>query len=118
MKLKDGLILRKVADEYLIVPTGQLIQISPIMRISRSAAYLWEFMKEDEFSEELLVEIAKKHFSGVSEETLKRDIGAFLELLQKNHMLEQKDEAFDPICGEVAIKIDKEDWEKVRPQDY
>ena len=42
MKLKDQLILREVAGEYVIVPTGQRVrEVTNVVCISSSAAYLW-----------------------------------------------------------------------------
>ena len=47
MKLKDGLILREVAGQYVIVPTGKRVQeVTNIVYISSSAAYLWDYMKD------------------------------------------------------------------------
>lgn len=41
MKLKDQLILREVAGQYVIVPTGQRVrEVTSIVYISSSAAYL------------------------------------------------------------------------------
>ena len=46
MRLKDGLILREVAGQYVIVPTGKRVQeVTNIVYISASAAYLWDYMK-------------------------------------------------------------------------
>ena len=43
MKLKDDLVLRKVADQYVIVPVGKRVQeVTSIVYISSSAAYLWD----------------------------------------------------------------------------
>lgn len=51
MRLKDNLILRKVANQYIIVPVGKRVQeITNMVYISSSAAYLWDFMKENEFT--------------------------------------------------------------------
>ena len=50
MRLKDGLILREVAGQYVIVPTGRRVQeVTSIVYISSSGAYLWEYMKNQEF---------------------------------------------------------------------
>ena len=53
MKLKDQLILREVAGQYVIVPTGKRVQeVTSIVYISSSAAYLWDYMKDHEFEKE------------------------------------------------------------------
>ena len=50
MKLKSDLILREVAGQHVIVPVGKRVQeVTSIVYISSSAAYLWEYMKNNEF---------------------------------------------------------------------
>ena len=42
MKLKDGLLLREVAGQYVIVPTGKRVQEFPrVNYMTADAAYLW-----------------------------------------------------------------------------
>ena len=56
MRLKDGLILREVAGQFVIVPTGRRVkEVTSIVYISSSAAYLWDYMKDEEFEKEDLV---------------------------------------------------------------
>lgn len=89
MKLKDGLILREVAGQFVIVPTGKRVQeVTNIVYISSSAAYLWEYMKENEFEKEDLVERIMGHYSGVTEEKASADIDKFLKKLGDNNILE------------------------------
>ena len=40
MKLKKDLVLRKVAGENIVVPIGRLSQVSPMMEITDSTAWL------------------------------------------------------------------------------
>lgn len=57
MKLKEGLVLREVAGQYVIVPTGAAVrEVTDIVYISASAAYLWNYMANHEFEKEDLVE--------------------------------------------------------------
>ena len=89
MKLKDGLILREVAGQFVIVPTGKRVQeVTNIVYISSSAAYLWEYMKEHEFEKEDLVERIMGHYSGVPEEKAGADIDKFLKTLSDNNILD------------------------------
>ena len=51
MKLKDQLMLREVAGQYVIIPTGERVrEVTSIVYISSSAAYLWDYMKDHEFT--------------------------------------------------------------------
>ena len=89
MKLKDGLILREVAGQYVIVPTGKRVQEETnIVYISSSAAYLWEYMKDHEFEKEDLVKRIMEHYTGVTEEKAAEDVEKFLKILADNNIME------------------------------
>ena len=89
MKLKDGLILREVAGQYVIVPTGKRVrEVTNIVYISSSAAYLWDYMKDHEFEKEDLVKQIMERYTGVTEEKASEDIEKFLKLLGDNNILD------------------------------
>lgn len=89
MKLKDGLILREVAGQYVVVPTGKRVQeVTSIVYISSSGAYLWDYMKDHEFEKEDLVAKIMDHYSGVTEEQAAADIEKFLKTLADNNILD------------------------------
>ena len=111
MKLKKDLVLRKVAGENIVVPIGRLSQISPMMEITDSTAWLWNIMKNDEFTEDSLVEAVMGHFSGVSEEIARKDIQAFLKLLDNNYMLDNGRPL--PATGSVKIELSQEEIKKL-----
>ena len=95
MKLKDGLILREVAGQYVIVPTGKRVrEVTSIVYISSSAAYLWDYMKED------LVQKILEHYSGVTEEKAAQDVEKFLKTLADNNILDD-----GMIRGRVLVRI-------------
>lgn len=103
MKLKDDLVLRKVADQYVIVPVGKRVQeVTSIVYISSSAAYLWEFMKDNEFEVDDLVKKIMEHYDGVSEEVARKDVESYIKLLADNYILDD---------GKVRGKIYLEDSE-------
>lgn len=89
MKLKDGLILREVAGQYVVVPTGKRVQeVTSIVYISSSGAYLWDYMKDYEFEKKDLVAKIMEHYSGVTEEQAAADIEKFLKTLADNNILD------------------------------
>lgn len=103
MKLKDGLILREVAGQYVIVPTGKRVQeVTNIVYISSSAAYLWNYMKDHEFEKEDLVKRIMEHYTGVTEERASDDVDRFLKILSKNYILDDGN-----IKGSNFIRVSK-----------
>lgn len=101
MRLKDGLILREVAGQYVIVPTGKRVrEVTNIVYISASAAYLWDYMKDHEFEKDDLVKRVMEHYTGVTEEKAAEDIEKFLKLLGDNNILDD-----GVIRGSVFVRM-------------
>lgn len=89
MKLKDGLLLRQVAGQYVIVPTGERVrEVTGVHYLTPGAAWLWGQMEGKDFQPEELVELAQAHFTGVTKEQLEGDISAFLKFLGDANVLE------------------------------
>lgn len=113
MKLKDDLVLRKVADQYVIVPVGKRIQeVTSIVYISSSAAYLWDFMKDNEFSIEDLVNRIIEHYIGVTVEQATVDVNRFIKVLEENSILDD-----GVIRGSSVINVSKKMLDKLWPKD-
>ena len=111
MKLKDQLILREVAGQYVIVPTGKRVrEVTSIVYISSSAAYLWDYMKDHEFTREDLVQRIMEHYTGVTEEQAGADIDKFLQKLADNNILD------DGVArGHTLARLPKELLDKLWP---
>jgi hypothetical protein len=89
MKLKDGLLLRQVAGQYVIVPTGERVrEVTGVHYLTPGAAWLWGQMEGKDFQPEELMELAQAHFTGVTKEQLETDISAFLKALGDANVLE------------------------------
>lgn len=101
MKLKDDLVLRKVADQYVIVPVGKRVQeVTSIVYISSSAAYLWDFMKDNEFEVDDLVKMIMEHYDGVNEEVARKDVESYIKLLADNYILDD-----GKVRGKIYVEI-------------
>ena len=111
MKLKDQIILREVAGQYVIVPTGKRVQeVTSIVYISSSAAYLWNYMKDHEFTREDLVNRIMEHYVGVTEEKAGADVDRFLKILEDNNILDDGVKR-----GRSITRIPKELLDKLWP---
>ena len=112
MKLKDQLILREVAGEYVIVPTGQRVrEVTNVVCISSSAAYLWDYMKDHEFTKEELIQRILEHYQGVTREQAEQDIERFLTILSDNGILDN-----GVILGNSLVKVPREVLDKLWPK--
>ena len=105
MRVKDGLILREVAGQYVIVPTGKRVrEVTNIVYISASAAYLWDYMKDHEFEKHDLVKRVMEHYTGVTEEKAAEDIDKFLNTLSNNSILDD-----GVIRGKISVTMPVKD---------
>ena len=56
MRISDQFILRQIAGEYIIIPTGQTtLKFNGMITVNEQGAFLWEALKE-EITEDALVD--------------------------------------------------------------
>lgn len=54
MKIKEGFVVRKIANQYMAVPVGaRAKELHGMIGLNETAAFLWEQLKEDRTEEEL-----------------------------------------------------------------
>lgn len=105
MKLKDGLILREVAGQYVIVPTGKRVQeVTGVNYITKPAAYLWEYMQDHEFEKEDLVRLTLEKYSDATREQVSKDLDEFLKGLAEKGILEIEGQ----INGSFSVRLPRQ----------
>ena len=93
MKVKDQLVLREIAGQYVIVPVMERVKdVQSMVYISSSAAYLWQYMEGKEFTLDELVELILAKYKNVTKEKAQEDIIAFLQILAKNNIMDMSEE--------------------------
>lgn len=94
MRVKDQLVLREIAGQYIIVPIMERVKEVPSMvYISSSAAYLWQNMEGREFTLDELVDLIISKYKNVTREKAQEDIITFLQILARNNILDMSDDA-------------------------
>ena len=54
MKIKEGFVVRKIANQCMAVPVGaRAKELHGMIGLNETAAFLWELLKEDRTEEEL-----------------------------------------------------------------
>lgn len=87
MRLKDELMLHKVSDETVVVPTGKLsIEFQGIIRNNETAGFIMELLKEERTEEELVDEILQVY--DVDRETVSRDVHRIIMMLEEEGLLQ------------------------------
>lgn len=85
MKLKEGFILRSVAGETVVVPTGDDLDLNMMITLNDTGAFLWEKLQEETTQEALVAALLGEY--DVDEETAKASVAAFVEKLNANGFL-------------------------------
>ncbi len=86
MKLKNGFILREVAGETVVVPSGDTLDLNMMITLNDTATFLWKQL-ENETDEDKLVKALLCEYE-ITEEDARKHIKKFLETLNEHGFLE------------------------------
>lgn len=85
MKLKDGFILRDVAGQTVVLPTGDDLDLNMMITLNETGKFLWERL-ESETDEAALVAALLAEYD-VDAETAQKSVAAFVKKLNDNGFL-------------------------------
>lgn len=87
MKIKEGLMMKKVGKEYVVmsIDTKQ-VDFNGMISLNESGAFLFEQLKKDLSEEELLRAFLSEY--DIDEKTARQDIDQFITALKKNQLVE------------------------------
>ena len=89
MRTNGQFILRKVADEYLLIPVGETaMAVKGLIALTESGALLFEKMKTECTRAELLA-VLKTEYE-IDEQTASADLDAFLEKMRHLQILREE----------------------------
>lgn len=95
MKKIQDFILREVADEYILIPTGSTTEtFNGIITLTESAAYIYEHIEEADSFETLINMITSEY--DIDKQTASNDAYMFI-----NHMLQN---------GMIALTDIEKNW--------
>lgn len=109
MKLKDGLVLREVAGQYVIVPTGKRVrEMHGVFYMNISGALLWTYMEDHERTEEDLINYLQEQFPDLKREKAESDVREFIEAIKQRNLFENGQQAGNAF---IMLKNDNYDFE-------
>lgn len=85
MKIKDGFVLREVAGDTVVLPSGDL-EINAMITLNESAAFLWKRMQQETTVEEL-VKAVLENYPEVDKDTAVLAVEGFVAQLKENDFL-------------------------------
>ncbi len=87
MKIKENFLLKKVADNYVVVPVGSAcVDFNGMITLNETSAFLWEEMKED-VTEEYLVKRVLEVYD-TDEQTAKKGVEMFINNAKEADLIE------------------------------
>lgn len=89
MKIKEGLVIRKIANEHIIIPAGErVIDFNGLIRLNDTAVFLWNLLIKGCTTNELITGLTDEY--EIDSETAADDIHSLLEKLKQNNFLENE----------------------------
>ena len=85
MKLKDGFVLRQVAGETVVIPSGSTLDLNMMITLNDTGAFLWQRLAEETDESALIAALLAEY--DVDEETAKKAVAGFVEKLNDNGFL-------------------------------
>lgn len=85
MKLKEGFLLREVAGETVVIPTGANLDLNMMITLNDTGRFLWEHL-ENETDVDTLVGALLAEYE-VDESTARAAVIAFVEKLKTHDFL-------------------------------
>lgn len=90
MRLKEGLTVRKVGDDYVIVaPEQGMVDLSKVYSLNETAAWLWEQLQDKDFEFQDLITLIREQYDvdSLSEEQLGKDMKELVSFFRENGLL-------------------------------
>ena len=81
MKLKEGFVLRTVAGEAVVLPTGGVTNFDMMITLNDTGKFLWERLSVGAEEEELVKALLAEY--DVTEETAARSVASFVARLKE-----------------------------------
>ncbi|MBQ3504494.1 MAG: PqqD family protein [Oscillospiraceae bacterium] len=85
MKLKDGFILRTVAGQTVVLPTGDELDLNMMITLNDTGKFLWELLQTETDEAALTAELLKEY--DVDEATAAKAVAGFVEKLREHDFL-------------------------------
>ena len=90
MKIQKEFVLREIAGDYVIIPTGKTaLTFNGLITVNEVGAELWKMLQSDVTFEDLTQGILDIY--DVDEETVKEDMREFLDTLEKGGVLDTEE---------------------------
>lgn len=85
MKIKDGFLLRQVAGQTVVLPTGSELDLNMMITLNDTGAFLWEQLQKETDEAALVAALLTEY--DVDEATAQQSVATFVKKLSDNDFL-------------------------------
>lgn len=85
MKIKNGYILRTIAGDNVVLPSGDELDLSIMITLNDTGRFLWERLEKGAEVDDLVAALLAEY--EVDEATARAGVAAFVEKLEANDLL-------------------------------
>ena len=85
MKLKEGFVLRKVAGQIVVIPSGDELDLNMMINLNETGEFLWKLLENGAEEAELVAALLKEY--DVTEERAQESVKRFVEKLNEHGFL-------------------------------
>ena len=90
MKITEGFLLRKVANQSIVMPMGKkAFDFNRAITLNETAAFLWTILEKEDVTKEQLKQKLRAEYD-VDETTAENDIDKFLNKLRENGLINEQ----------------------------
>lgn len=86
MKIKDGFVLRSVADSYVVMNLGGEISFNGMLTLNESGALIWNLISEGLDENEIVSRLLSEY--DVTDMVARADVSAFIKKIGEAGILE------------------------------
>ena len=86
LKLKEGFILRSIAGQNIVIPSGDDMDLNMMITLNGTGAFLWKHLEQGAEEKEL-VQAILDNYDGVDQDRAQRAVTAFLTTLKEHDFL-------------------------------
>ena len=87
MKIKPGFVVRKLADNYVVVPVNNQSHFKGMIQLNQTGAFIWQLLQDNKDMGEILTLMLDKY--DITEEKARQDIAFFIEKLRKDNLIDE-----------------------------
>lgn len=86
MKIEKNVILREIAGEYILIPTGSMaLKFTGVFAVSELGVAIWQLLQEGKEENEIIDLLFEEY--DVDKDTLISDVKDFLQSLREKELL-------------------------------